>query len=169
MAHLRPCSGCARHVRADVTACPFCDAALAIDTRAPAVAGERLGRAARMAFGGAAAVALTVAACDSPKKENIAMPYGAPPNPTPAMPDAGAPSDPAATTATTPTAADAASAPVAASASASPSASPSATASAKTPPKATATAKPVQTAVPPPNHAKPYGAPPADGYGVFDV
>ena len=56
-----------------------------------------------MALGG---VAMTVAACDSPKKENIAMPYGAPPERV--MPDTGAPlpmvMEDAATPATSPSA-----------------------------------------------------------------
>jgi hypothetical protein len=105
---------------------------LSIDTTPPAVPHERLGRAARMAFGttAAAAVALGAAACDTPPKdakdprENIAMPYGAPSLPEP---DAGPPQTPSVTT--------------------------------TAPPKTT----------PPANMNKPYGAPPADGYDVFDV
>jgi hypothetical protein len=152
MSHLRPCPGCARHVRANATACPFCDAAIDLDTGAPAVPQERLGRAALMAFGGAA-VALSVAGCDPPK-ENIAMPYGAPPHP--AEPDAGRP------LATAPATASASSLPVA---SAAPSAAVTATATAK--PTASTKTAPVPTL--PQKVFPPYGAPPADGYDLFDV
>lgn len=153
MSHLRPCSGCARHVRANATACPFCDAALDIETTPPALAPERLGRAARMAFGGAAAVAMTVAGCGKDAKENIAMPYGAPPMRL--DPDAAPAVDPLTATA------DAAAPAVDA-------ATPAADAGKKVTPKATATA--TATANPhPTNMNKPYGAPPADGYDVFDV
>lgn len=106
MAPLRPCDACLRHVRADVTRCPFCDQALAIAAthveRTP-----RLGRAARMAFGAAVATASIAAACGGGNKPaetsgtntaeagppaddaapatsasidpNMAKPYGAPP------------------------------------------------------------------------------------------
>jgi hypothetical protein len=118
MSHLRPCSACARHVRAHATACPFCEAVLAIDTRSPALPVERLGRAARMALGGAAAMALSVAGCE-PNASTV-------PPPTLTSPEGGTP-----------------------------------------PPPPTVTATP-----PPPNHSnmnKPYGAPPADGYDVYEV
>ncbi len=93
MAHLRPCAGCARHVRADATECPFCTSSLEVDLAPPPVPRERIGRAARMAFGtAAAAVALGVTGCE---KENIAMPYGAPPDPKPLVPDAAKPPPPA--------------------------------------------------------------------------
>lgn len=128
MAHLRPCPVCACHVRANETTCPFCDAKLAVDEAVPSAAPERLGRAARMAF---SAAAITVAACDSsPKKENIAMPYGAPPDRV--MPDTGAPIPE----------------PVTATADASPP---------KTQPDAGTAAVPSTS---PPNIVKPYGAPP---------
>jgi len=160
MSHLRPCSGCARHVRANATACPFCNAALEMETTAPALAPERLGRAARMAFGGAAAVAMTVAGCGKDAKENIAMPYGAPPmrldpdaanavDPLTATADAAAPAVDAATPADAATAA--------------------ADAGKKVTPKATATATASVPRGGPTNMNKPYGAPPADGYDVFDV
>lgn len=161
MAHLRPCTTCARHVRANVTACPFCDAPLALDTTSPAAPQERLGRAALMAFGGAAALALSVAACDKPK-ENIAMPYGAPPERT--VPEAADGSTPVATaTATASATAATTTTPVAGNA-----ADPAADAGTKATPKPSATAKPTATAVRA-NQAKPYGAPPADGYDVFEV
>ena len=160
MSHLRPCSGCSRHVRANVTVCPFCDAALMIEEPRTVVSNERLGRAARMALGSAAALANSVAACDGnkpPPKENIAMPYGAPPNPLPVGPDGSGPDVPdaapvavAAVDAAPPAAADAG--------------QPGADAG-KPKPKPTATA--IRT--PPPNLSKPYGAPPADGYDFFDV
>lgn len=68
MAHLRPCPDCERHVRADETRCPFCDASLAADATTPAVPASRLGRAARMAFG--AAVATSIVACGNSKPPN---------------------------------------------------------------------------------------------------
>jgi len=61
MSHLRPCSSCSRHVRADETRCPFCEATLAIDTNPPPVPSKRLGRAARMAFGAAVTTGAIVA------------------------------------------------------------------------------------------------------------
>lgn len=156
MAHLRPCTACSRHVRANVTACPFCLAPLAIEEAATALPNDRLGRAARMAFGGAAVVAMTVVGCAKDKQENIAMPYGAPPDRV--LPDAAPPADPivAAPDATAPIVDAAASA--------------VADAGKKPPPRATANPKlvsPPATATA--NIAKPYGAPPADGYDVFEV
>lgn len=68
MAHLRPCDGCLRHVRANETRCPFCDHALAIDAHSPAATPSRLGRAARMAFGAAVATASLAAACGGGNK-----------------------------------------------------------------------------------------------------
>ena len=158
MAHLRPCTACARHVRANVTACPFCDAQLALEEAAPALAPDRLGRAARMAFGGAAVVAIVVGCAKEAKQENIAMPYGAPPNPS--LPDTAPPEVPIVATAdATAPMVDAAAMPVADAA-----AKPIADAGKKATPKPTAVPPP-----PPPNVAKPYGAPPADGYDVFEV
>jgi hypothetical protein len=58
---LVPCPSCSRHVRATESTCPFCATSLAIDPPAPAVIGERLGRAALFAFG--AALATNAAAC----------------------------------------------------------------------------------------------------------
>lgn len=54
MAHLLPCPGCARHVRASDARCPFCDAALS-GGPAPRLPSARLGRAATFAFGAAVA------------------------------------------------------------------------------------------------------------------
>lgn len=154
MSHLRPCSGCSRHVRANVTVCPFCDAALVIEEPRQVVANERLGRAARMALGSAAALAISVTACDSnkpPANENIAMPYGAPP--TPVLAEASAPEMPDA-------------APVAVAAV---DAAPPASADAGKPDAGKPKPPPTPTATLRSNMNKPYGAPPADGYGFFDV
>ena len=167
MAHLRPCTGCARHVRANTTTCPFCDASLMIEDVEPAVPQERLGRAARMAFNGAAVMAMTVAVgCGKDNKENIAMPYGAPPTPTPMVSES----------ATAPQLGDAqASLPVAVSPDA------SAPADAASPDASVADAgkkkvtPPAPTLAPAPtkrsheNMNKPYGAPPADGFDLFEV
>jgi hypothetical protein len=56
---LVPCPGCARHVRTDETACPFCTAALpaCAPPPEPAANGPRLNRAAIVALG--ASLALT--------------------------------------------------------------------------------------------------------------
>lgn len=126
MSHLRPCSACARHVRANEAACPFCAAPLTIEASAPTPPHERLGRAARIALGGVAAVAL-VAGCEP--NPSVAPAYGGPPIPTATVDPADA-------------------------------GTPTGNAVKKPPPP------------PPPddgNMQKPYGAPPADGYDVFDV
>ena len=65
MSHLRPCTGCSRHVRAGEARCPFCDAALAVAHAAPTPPNLRLSRAARMAFGAAVATGATIAGCAS--------------------------------------------------------------------------------------------------------
>lgn len=66
MAHLLPCPGCARHVRASDTDCPFCGASLAALASAPAprTPAGRLGRAATFAFGAAVATTITVGCGD---------------------------------------------------------------------------------------------------------
>lgn len=175
MSHLRPCPGCERHVRADVTLCPFCDAALAADTGSPVLPAARLGRAAHMAFGAAAvAASLSVVACAKnpagDDSSNIAQPYGAPPDRTtvvrPVQPDAappegtniaqpyGAPPDPRPLD----------SGPLAMTVvDAGHEAGKVDAGKAKPPPTVTATA----TVAPRDwgNHNKPYGAPPADGMG----
>lgn len=78
MSQLLPCPSCGRHVRRTETACPFCASVTAFapapSSRTPT---ERLGRAAIMAFGAAAAT--TVAACSG----SPVPAYGAP------APDAG--------------------------------------------------------------------------------
>ncbi len=63
MAHLRPCVGCSRHVRSDATECPFCHAALEVESTPPALPKVRLSRAVQMAFGAAVATASSLAAC----------------------------------------------------------------------------------------------------------
>lgn len=89
---LHPCPSCARHVRADETTCPFCDAALSADLAACASArapGQALSRAA-LVFATAAAIASTACgkeAKDVPSKRStadasspLAVPaYGPPP------------------------------------------------------------------------------------------
>jgi hypothetical protein len=101
MPHLRPCSSCSRHVRANEETCPFCAASLPTDTSPPAAPHERLGRAARVALGSAAAVVLTMSgtACGKEPargdKSHVAdnPPYGAPPPMLP-MPTAPMPTAP---------------------------------------------------------------------------
>lgn len=89
-----PCPACARHVRVDAAACPFCasDLARAAFDPVPDAGGRRLGRAALFAF----ATTVAAAGCPSPQRpdtgnnNNIVQPYGAPPNPPPRPGDAGA-------------------------------------------------------------------------------
>ena len=65
MSQLAPCPTCARHVKKNEQACPFCSAVLSLEKivnrSAPA---QRLGRAATFAFG--AAVVTSLAACSGP-------------------------------------------------------------------------------------------------------
>ncbi len=70
---LRPCSSCARHVRATETTCPFCTSALTAcaDTSEPTTT-ARLSRAAIVLAGAAA-----LAGCG--KESGIAPVYGGPP------------------------------------------------------------------------------------------
>ncbi|MFN7696980.1 MAG: hypothetical protein ACK6CU_19950 [Deltaproteobacteria bacterium] len=67
---LRPCSSCARHIRATENACPFCHAVLEPSpTTATGPSVGRLGRAALFAFGAAAttaALATATEGCSSP-------------------------------------------------------------------------------------------------------
>jgi hypothetical protein len=164
MSHLRPCPGCDRHVRADVTLCPFCDAALAVDAGSPVLPAARLGRAAQMAFGAAAvAASLSVAGCTkNPAGDdsgNIVQPYGAPPDRTPT------PMLDAATANANANEVDASAALAVAVVDAGHEAGTPDAGKTRPPPTATAT---TTTTVSPRdwgNHAKPYGAPPADGLG----
>lgn len=76
------CPDCQRHVRDDAAACPFCGSSHASHASPGSpVRVARLGRAAIMAFGVAASAASLGACAKEP--DNIAQPYGAPPNPTP--------------------------------------------------------------------------------------
>ena len=165
--HLRPCSGCERHVRADVTVCPFCDAALTSEADAPVVPAVRLGRAAQMAFGAAAvAASLSMAGCTKnpvggDDSSNIAMPYGAPPDRTPMLDAATANSPEVDASTGLAVAVVDASAADAAHEAGKPDAG-----KAKPPPSATAavTATATHNWA---NQAKPYGAPPAEGMDLF--
>lgn len=85
MAHLRPCGACSRHVRADESRCPFCEAELEAAPPPPGSPVGRLGRAALMAVGvtvgvGVAAATVTsISGCGGKRDGNHAKPYGAPP------------------------------------------------------------------------------------------
>ena len=62
MSELVPCPGCARHVRKHESACPFCNAELALShVPSPTLPKSRLGRAATFAFGATLAGAALVA------------------------------------------------------------------------------------------------------------
>lgn len=75
---LRPCTGCARHVRHDEPACPFCRVALPLgDARGPVVV-SRAGRAAIMAFGATLASA-TTGCPDDTMMGGMDAAYGGPP------------------------------------------------------------------------------------------
>jgi len=90
-----PCPACARHVRVDAAACPFCasDLSGAAFDPVPDAGGRRLGRAALFAF----ATTVAAAGCPSPQRPdtgtNIVQPYGAPPDP-PRPQDAAASASP---------------------------------------------------------------------------
>lgn len=56
MSFLSPCSGCRRHVRADVSTCPFCGTAGPATIPAPRVVAQRLSRSALLALGASAIV-----------------------------------------------------------------------------------------------------------------
>jgi hypothetical protein len=79
--HLRPCPGCARHVRVSEVACPFCGGALGAELRAspaPVAPAGRLSRAALFAVGTGAAVLGSVGAVECTRYTSaIAPPYGA--------------------------------------------------------------------------------------------
>jgi hypothetical protein len=70
---LETCVGCARHVRADETHCPFCDRPL-VAKRARGIATL----AASVAFG------LTLVACYGGPPPPVGYPPATPPTPTPA-------------------------------------------------------------------------------------
>ncbi|MEO8875487.1 MAG: hypothetical protein ABI461_07870 [Polyangiaceae bacterium] len=77
MSVLVPCPGCARHVRASESACPFCSAELPTDlaSRAVPAAGRRLSRAAAFTF----ATTLAVAGAAGTEACTSCTLYGAPP------------------------------------------------------------------------------------------
>ncbi len=73
MPHLAPCPGCARHVRVDERACPFCASQLDLSgVPAPRPVPGRLSRAALFALG----AALTAGGIDGCATQSAA--YGAP-------------------------------------------------------------------------------------------
>jgi hypothetical protein len=159
MTELTPCPACRRHVLAHETRCPFCDRALAFAVPMRPVAPARLGRAATMAFGAAALVAgcSKEAAPPAPSTDEHLGTSSAVPVVV-AAPDAAA--------------APAVTSDASASVDAAASADASAALAASAPidggrPLATGAAKdasaPKWIARPPPNLAKPYGAPPAAG------
>jgi len=178
MADLRPCIGCLRHVRANEARCPFCEASLEVVVPLPLVCEARLGRAARMAFSAAMATASLTGCGNSSTGADT----------TGVTPIAAESARAAATTEPTtplpPTTPPAAVPPHPFLVTGSPSGGTQDTGSAVVPPKDTAkaivTVPPKVTATAPPkvtatatatavrdrnwgNHAKPYGAPPADG------
>ena len=64
MNQLVPCPSCARHVRQNEPACPFCSVELALGHVSPAVLPRvRLGRAATFAFGASLVGATSLVAC----------------------------------------------------------------------------------------------------------
>jgi hypothetical protein len=79
-AHLLACPACARHVRVDEDACPFCCADLPSwfrNTALPAAPAARLSRAALHALR-VSALSVTTAACGG---TTVMPPYGQPPAP----------------------------------------------------------------------------------------
>lgn len=68
MDHLRACIGCARHVFASESSCPFCGAELPASEAPVEKPRRRLGRAATFAFG----VALAASACSDSHGERDA-------------------------------------------------------------------------------------------------
>src|SRR5262245_2836172 len=109
MATLVPCPGCARHVRASETTCPFCDSAIdAVPERVLApMPNDRLLARAALTFAAVAATTLTACGKEPQDKpppaptntgsDNLPAPAYGPP---PMMLDA-APPEPAPTTTTT--------------------------------------------------------------------
>lgn len=64
MAHLVPCPGCSRHVRAGEASCPFCASPLTlVAVEPPRTPKARLGRAATFAFGAAVVTTISVTGC----------------------------------------------------------------------------------------------------------
>lgn len=114
MATLVPCPGCARHVRANESACPFCDAAIGDATPRALVPATNDRLFARAALTFAAAAATTLTACGKePTDKPVPAPTNTPPDnmpapaygPPPMMIDAAPePVPTTTTTATTPSA-----------------------------------------------------------------
>lgn len=70
MKQLVPCTGCARHVRANESTCPFCGASIEADlSKVPGMPTARLGRAALFAFG--ATLAVTATACGTAASSDV--------------------------------------------------------------------------------------------------
>jgi hypothetical protein len=166
MPFLRPCSGCNRHVRSEEARCPFCDAEIAAVLRPSPVPSGRIGRAALMAFGAALATA-SIAGCkgEEPAIEPEESAKTARPDTetrtTPAEENRGRQQGSAAKDDTAPMK--------------SPflvgSEPPSTAPTNQEPARVVPTVKPPPPVTATPikqwNHAKPYGAPPADG--IVDV
>jgi hypothetical protein len=80
--HLTPCPACARHLRANEQACPFCGVSLgAFFYAAPAPASappaRRLSRAALFAFGAGAALGIPISTVDCVGDGYVTLPpYG---------------------------------------------------------------------------------------------
>jgi len=104
--HLFACSGCARHIRATESGCPFCGVA---NTHAPperSTPTKRLGRAALFAFGAAVSTTVALSGCgdsaeptpDAAREAGmmdggISPPYGIPPMDARPRPPDGPPPD----------------------------------------------------------------------------
>lgn len=80
--HLEPCAACARHVRADSAACPFCDAPMTARFASVTVAPEALSRREILALG----ASLAALGCRASRGFDTSQvqPYGAP---IPVQPD----------------------------------------------------------------------------------
>jgi len=103
--HLIPCSDCSRHFRVSDSSCPFCGASLPADLpRVVQAPTGRWSRAAKFAFGAAAAGVVAVAGCES---SDSAL-YGAPPGDTGMAVDSSADGGDGATDSATDAAPDAA-------------------------------------------------------------
>jgi hypothetical protein len=87
MSALVPCPGCNRHVKADETTCPFCQAAVA-----PGTCSGRCARPSPSRLAGAALVAAGAAllgvACESSSRSAL-PPYGISPHFDAGTPDTG--------------------------------------------------------------------------------
>lgn len=98
MSALSPCPDCARHVRVDERACPFCGAGVALEPPPLRVPSRRLGRAALFAFRaaviGAGGVATAACGASTGLEDPIGRQDAATPSPSPSPGrDASAPPD----------------------------------------------------------------------------